>query len=154
MLPSRAWHTRLSPDCCLDPLRLARARVIVEALSIRESSGGQAASVEGPVEALGGGPWGVPMHRARGLQGGADEERGVLGTDHSRVWGQRGTPVRAGMELPWAFHQPRTSKAHGSPAKELFMIATHFTEKETEAQSGQMTNLRLVAKLRFSPRTV
>lgn len=34
------------------------------------------------------------------------------------------------------------------------MIAAHFTEKETEAQSGQMTNLRLVAKLRFSPRTV
>lgn len=41
MLPSRAWHTRLSPDCCLDPLRLARARAIVEALSIRESSGGR-----------------------------------------------------------------------------------------------------------------
>lgn len=34
------------------------------------------------------------------------------------------------------------------------MIVAHFTQKETEAQSGQVTNLRLVAKLTFSPRTV
>lgn len=52
---------------------------------------------------------------------------------------------------PLTFHHPRTSKAHGSPAKELFMIVAHFTQKETEAQSGQGTNLRLVAKLTFSP---
>lgn len=46
---------------------------------------GQATPVEGPVETLGSGPRRVPVHRARGLQGGADEERGVLRADHCGV---------------------------------------------------------------------
>lgn len=50
---------------------------------------GQAATIEGPVEPLSGGPRCVSMYRAGSLQGGADEKSGVLGADHSCVWSQR-----------------------------------------------------------------
>lgn len=52
-------------------------------------------------------------------------------------------------------HHARTSRTHGSPAKELFpMVSLPFYMEETEVQLGQVTSPRLVAKPKFSPRTV
>lgn len=77
MLLSWAWHTRLSPDCCLDPLRLARARAMVEALSIRESSG-VGGAVEGPQRPSAVAP-GCPHALSTACRRSHEERQGVLG---------------------------------------------------------------------------
>lgn len=63
---------------------------------------GQAAPIEGPVETLSTGPRCISVYRTSSLQGGTNEKSGILGADHSCVWGQKETPLSG---MGWTNHK-------------------------------------------------